>query len=384
MPSDDAHASSASPPLDRRSLRLGPGFLLVGGHADVRDDDVRLSGPPLRHALTCWMSAAERLLVLTGEPAAEWVALEAAPAVEGQPRTNDGDPVRKGAESVQRFGFGAPDITDIDSSLSVSRAVLPSWRRRPPRHLPRIQPIIDELQGAESRCGSGPSSRASSGTNASAPELTSRVTTSQARSRVPASASSFLTFIVTKRPERDARKDEDPDEDEPTRDEEACAASLLAAASPATSIRYPGGRESSDESRFFDALAAGRPPRARSRGARQSRGRARRGARGAGHDRRRLRARRRGRAERRRPPRASGRALRRPTSARPESAPSPSFIQRAARRRRGEPLRAGASCRATSRSRRRGHASSPSHAGARGGRARDRSVRGAPASTARA
>ena len=40
------------------------------------------------------MSAAERLPVLTGEPAAEWVAIEALRPWKDNPRKNDGEPVR--------------------------------------------------------------------------------------------------------------------------------------------------------------------------------------------------------------------------------------------------------------------------------------------------
>lgn len=54
------------------------------------------------------MSAAERLQAITGESAAEWVAIEALRPWKDNPRKNDGEPVRKVAESIQRFGFGAP------------------------------------------------------------------------------------------------------------------------------------------------------------------------------------------------------------------------------------------------------------------------------------
>lgn len=46
--------------------------------------------------------------MLTGEPAAEWVAIDALRPWKDNPRKNDGEPVRKVAESIQRFGFGAP------------------------------------------------------------------------------------------------------------------------------------------------------------------------------------------------------------------------------------------------------------------------------------
>jgi ParB-like chromosome segregation protein Spo0J len=40
--------------------------------------------------------------------AAEWVPLEAVHPWKDNPRKNDGTPVRKVKESIQRFGFGAP------------------------------------------------------------------------------------------------------------------------------------------------------------------------------------------------------------------------------------------------------------------------------------
>ncbi len=46
--------------------------------------------------------------MLTREPAAEWVAIDALRPWKDNPRKNDGEPVRKVAESIQRFGFGAP------------------------------------------------------------------------------------------------------------------------------------------------------------------------------------------------------------------------------------------------------------------------------------
>lgn len=42
--------------------------------------------------------------------AAEWVAVDTLRAWSKNPRKNDGEPVRKVAESIKRFGFGAPII----------------------------------------------------------------------------------------------------------------------------------------------------------------------------------------------------------------------------------------------------------------------------------
>lgn len=44
------------------------------------------------------------------ESAAEWVALDALRPWGDNPRKNDGEPVRKVAESIKRFGFGAPIV----------------------------------------------------------------------------------------------------------------------------------------------------------------------------------------------------------------------------------------------------------------------------------
>lgn len=44
------------------------------------------------------------------ESAAEWVALDTLRPWGDNPRKNDGEPVRKVAESIKRFGFGAPIV----------------------------------------------------------------------------------------------------------------------------------------------------------------------------------------------------------------------------------------------------------------------------------
>lgn len=46
----------------------------------------------------------------TDEPAAVWVDIKQLKPWARNPRNNDGEPVRRVAESIQRFGFGAPII----------------------------------------------------------------------------------------------------------------------------------------------------------------------------------------------------------------------------------------------------------------------------------
>jgi len=51
------------------------------------------------------------------EPAAEWVALDRLHAWKDNPRKNDGKPVAKVAESIQRFGFGAPILARSNGEI---------------------------------------------------------------------------------------------------------------------------------------------------------------------------------------------------------------------------------------------------------------------------
>jgi ParB-like chromosome segregation protein Spo0J len=49
-------------------------------------------------------------MTVTNESAAEWVPIDALRPWDANPRKNDGEPVRKVAASIKRFGFGSPII----------------------------------------------------------------------------------------------------------------------------------------------------------------------------------------------------------------------------------------------------------------------------------
>lgn len=55
------------------------------------------------------------LTISTREPAAEWVPIEAVRPWADNPRKNEGEPVRKVAESIKRFGFGAPILARAEN-----------------------------------------------------------------------------------------------------------------------------------------------------------------------------------------------------------------------------------------------------------------------------
>lgn len=55
-------------------------------------------------------SAKQRASISTEAPAAEWVSVDSLKPWADNPRKNDGEPVRKVAASIKRFGFGSPII----------------------------------------------------------------------------------------------------------------------------------------------------------------------------------------------------------------------------------------------------------------------------------
>ena len=84
-----------------------------------------------------------------GEPAAEWVSTDSLVPWDKNPRLNDGEPTRRVAESIKRFGFASPIVARLADRVIIAGHT--RWKAAQSLKLDRVPVRFVDLDPADAR-----------------------------------------------------------------------------------------------------------------------------------------------------------------------------------------------------------------------------------------